>query len=199
MSDPEDFWKWFIEHQEDVLNVEADQERIFDQLAVALQGVDPNLTFEVGPKGTPREFIVSAGGVKTSFPAVISLVNASPTLPKWDVIAFRPRRTPPGVVEFRDKTAVPEEVQFSLLDNGKIAGIRLFIPGFMEGDSTWRQIGYLLLDDVLGEYDVETRVGLLKMYSPDAHTNERRYPLAELPVAFDQLVSRLEGHTGLPS
>jgi len=199
MKDPGVFWNWFSEHQEEVLRFEADQERIFDQVAVMLQEVDPHLTFEIGSEGIPRDFIVSAGGVKTSFPAVISLVNAAPALPKWNVIAFRPRRTPPGAVEFGDKTARPEDVQFSLLDNGKIAGIRLFIPGFLDGDASWRQIGYLLLDDVLGEYDVETRVGLLKMYSPEVHTNERRYPLAELPIAFDRLVSHLEGNTGLPS
>ena len=199
MGSPKDFWKWFIAHQEDVFNFEVDQERIFDQLGAALGEVDSNLTFELGPKGTDREFVVSAGGVKSSFPAVISLVRAAPVLPRWNIVAFRPRRMPPGTVEFDDKTVRPEQVQFSLLDNGKIAGLRLFIPGFLEDDSSWRQIGYLLLDDVLGEYDVETRVGLLKMYSPDAHTNERRYPLIELPVAFDRLVSRLEGQVGEPS
>jgi hypothetical protein len=192
MSAQEEFWKWFIQNQEELLDFEADQERIFDSLAAELRKVDPHLTFEFGPKETKREFVISAGGIKGSFPAVASLVNAAPKLPRWQVTAFRPRRTPLNVIEFRGKQARPEEVQFSLLDNGKIAGIRLFIPSFREDDADWKQIGYLLLDDALGEYDVESRVGLLKMYSPDASTTERRYPFVDLPQAFDQLVSQLE-------
>jgi hypothetical protein len=41
----------------------------------------------------------------------------------------------------------------------------LFIPGFREDDVALQQIGYLLLDGALGEYDVETRLGLIKMLS----------------------------------
>ena len=86
-----------------------------------------------------------------------------------------------------------------MLDNGKTAGVRLFIPSFQEDDTDWRQIGYLLLDDALGEYDVESRLGLIKMYPPDASTSEKRYPFTELPQAFDRLASKLEGQTGKPS
>jgi hypothetical protein len=199
MSVQEAFWNWFIQHEAELLDYEADQERVFDLLAAELQKVDQHLTFEFGPKEAKREFVISAGGIKGSFPAVASLVSAAPTLPHWRVTAFRPRRTPLNAIEFRDKQARPEDVQFSLLDNGKIAGIRLFIPSFQEDDADWKQIGYLLLDDALGEYDVESRVGLLKMYSPDASTTERRYPFVDLPQVFDQLVSKLEGGSRLPS
>jgi len=90
-------------------------------------------------------------------------------------------------------------VEFSLLDNGKVAGIRLFIPGFQEGDADWKQIGYLLLDDALGEFDVESHLGLIKMYPLEAATSEKRYSFLELPLLFDRLVSRLGGRSGMPS
>lgn len=80
-----------------------------------------------------------------------------------------------------------------MLDNGKIAGLCLFLPGFQESDGDLKQIGYLLLDETLGEYDVESRLGLIKMLSPQTRTDGDRYPLAELPLRFDELVSRLEG------
>lgn len=192
MNAQEDFWKWFVQNQESLLDFEADPERIFDLLAAALQEVDPHLTFEFGPKEAKREFVISAGGIKGSFPAVASLVSAAPTLPRWRVTAFRPRRTPLNTITFRDKQARPEDVQFSLLNNGKIVGIRLFIPSFREDDADWKQIGYLLLDDALGEYDVESRIGLLKMYSPDASTTEKRYAFVDLPRIFDQFTSQLE-------
>jgi hypothetical protein len=178
---------------------EGERERIFDQLASELQKIDPDLTFEFGPNEPRREFVISAGGIKRAFPAVASLADAAPPLDRWQVTAFRPRRTVSNVVEFREKRVDPRDVQFSLLDNGRMAGIYLFIPGFREDDADLKQIGYLMLDEMLGEYDVESRLGLIKMLPPDARTDAERYPLAELPTLFDQLVSRLEGRSGRAS
>ena len=199
----EEFWNWFVQHEVELFNFDprrqTECERIFDKLAYELQKVDPSLTFEFGPKETRREFVISAGGIKRAFPAVASLVAAAPTLDRWQVTAFRPRRKPPNVVEFGGKRVHPKDVQFSLLDNGKNAGVYLFIPDFRDGDADWKQIGYLLLDDTLGEYDVESRLGLIKMLPPDAQTKGERHPLAQLPALFDQLVSRLEANCGKPS
>jgi hypothetical protein len=46
---------------------------------------------------------------------------------------------------------------------------------------------------------VETRLGLIKMLSPDTRTEGDRYPLRKLPTLFDRLVTRLEGRSGRPS
>ena len=199
MTSQQQFWKWFKEHDNELFDFERDRERIFDQLATELQKVHPNLTFEFGPKGVKREFVISAGGIKKAFPAVSALAHAAPLFDRWQVTAFRPRRMAANVVEFRGKRVDPKNVQFSLLDNGKVAGVYLFIPGFHEQDTALRQIGYLLLDETLGEYDVEARLGLIKMLPPETDTDMRRYPLSDLPAQFDRLVARLEGHTGKPS
>ena len=203
MGAQEQFWDWFIQHEEELFEFdtgrEGERERIFDQVATELQRCDSDLTFEFGPKQGRREFVISAGGIKNAFPAVVSLVNAAPAIKRWRVTAFRPRRTPADVVEFRSKRVYPKDVQFSLLDNGKIAGIYLFIPGYREDDADLKQIGYLLLDQVIGEYDVETRMGPIKMFPPHAQTEGERYPLADLPARFDMLVSLLERRSGRPS
>jgi hypothetical protein len=203
MMPQEQFWDWFTHHEPELFgfdpNQESERERIFDEMAGQLQKIDPNLTFEFGPNEGRREFVISAGGIQRAFPSVISLVASAPTLARWQVIAFRPRRTPINPVEIGGKRVDPRDVQFSLRDNGKMAGVYLFIPGFREDDVDFKQIGYLLLDEALGEYDVESRLGLLKMYSPQTATDGDRYPLADLPTLFDQLVSRLEGRSGISS
>jgi hypothetical protein len=154
------FWTWFLKNESELFSFdpvnEAERERLFDTLADALRKIDADLVFEFGPKEAIREFIVSAGGIKRAFRAVVSLVRAAPVLRRWKVIAFRPRR-PVCTVEFRGKRVDPDKVRFTLLDNGKSAGVRLLLPDFQEGDSDLKQIGYLLLDTALGEYDVETR------------------------------------------
>ena len=193
------FWKWFVEHEAELVDFESDPERIFRQLQAALHRVHPDLTFEFGPKEARREFVISAGGIKSAFPAVVALAKAAPELPKWQVTAFRPRREAVGIVEFQDKRVDPKDVQFSLLDDGRKAGIHLFVPGYRESDTALTQIAYLMLDEALGEYDVETRLGLIEILPPETRTDENRYPLAELPERFDSLVAKIEGKSGRPS
>jgi hypothetical protein len=50
----------------------------------------------------------------------------------------------------------------------------------------------LLLDEALGEYDVETKVGLIEMFPPDAQVPGPRYPLRELPAHFDRVYANLQ-------
>jgi len=197
------FWNWFIQHEVELFELdptrETEREILFNRLATEINRVHPDLAFEFGPRGLRREFVVTAAGIRDAFPAVARLVDAAPTLERWQFTAFRPRRTPINVVEIEGKRIDPRDVQFSLLNNGKIAGLYLFIPGYRDGDVDLKQIGYLLLDEALGEYDVETRLGLIKMLSPETRTTEDRYSLPELPALFDELVSRLEGRSGVPS
>jgi hypothetical protein len=203
MNTQDGFWSWFIQHEAKLFEFDpervTERESLFDRLATELHKVHPRLAFEFGPKGPRREFVISAAGIKDAFPAVISLAQAAPILARWQLTAFRPRRTPINVVEIEGKRIDPKDIQFSLVDNGKIAGLYLFIPGYGDGDVALKQIGYLLLDDALGEYDVETRLGLIRMLSPDTRTEGNRYPLPDLPALFDQLVTRLEGRSGSSS
>jgi hypothetical protein len=202
MTPQQTFWDWFVQHEAELFAFnserEGEREKLFDALAIELQKVDSNLTFEFGPRHRPRELIISAGGLRSTFPAVTSLVSAAPPLNRWKVTAFRPRRAFSSVVEFRGKSIDPRDVQFSLVDNGTIAGIYLFIPGFREEDADLKAIGYLLLDDALGEFDVETRLGLIKMLPQNAQFEGNRFALLELSALFDQLVSRIEGHSERP-
>jgi hypothetical protein len=136
---------------------------------------------------------------RRAFPEVVSLTKAAPHLERWIIIAFRPRRPVPEAIVLGDQQISADTITFSLLDNGKMAGIRLFIPGYREKDSDLTQLGYLLLDNMLGEYDVETRLGLIEMLPSNSKISGDRYPISQLPGLFDNLVTRLEGRTRKPS
>jgi hypothetical protein len=56
-----------------------------------------------------------------------------------------------------------------------------------------------LLDKALGEYDVETRLGLIEFLLPDARTDGKRFPLIDLAPLFDKLVAQIERRYGKPS
>jgi hypothetical protein len=138
MTIEETFWRWFTQNEEDLFSFdptnEAKREALFDRLATELQKVNSQLTFEFGPNAEKREFVISAAGLKRAFPAVVALTQAAPILDRWEVIAFRPRRSPINSVEINGKVVDPKQVQFSLLDNGRMAGVHLYIPGFREED-----------------------------------------------------------------
>jgi hypothetical protein len=74
----EKFRNWFSRNSESYLHFEKDQDNLFKNLKSELDKIDANLVFEFSPffiDGT-REFVLSADGIKNSFPVVTSLVNA---------------------------------------------------------------------------------------------------------------------------
>ena len=64
----------------------------------------------------------------------------------------------------------------------------IFLDGYTEADkgSVWVQIGYLLLDEALGEYAIETQVRAIVFFNRSSNYFEHARPLAELPSHFDE-------------
>jgi hypothetical protein len=186
------FWEWFLQHEEDLFDFERDREAIFDQLADELQRVHPDLTFEFGPvENGRRDFVVSASGIREAFPAVQALVAAAPALNRWNVIAFRPRRPQGNIIEFGGYRVDPKEVRYQLVVDGNQLGLRLFIRGYTDGNVALKQIGYLLLDEALGEYDVETKLGVIEMVGLESEADGDCSPVADLAAEFDRAGARL--------
>jgi hypothetical protein len=50
----------------------------------------------------------------------------------------------------------------------------------------YANIGYLLLDEALGEYDIEMKVGFIEFHSKDSEYFEDSQPLNELAGHFDE-------------
>jgi len=95
----------------------------------------------------------------------------------------------PGMSSLFDRaarTVRPKDVEFCLLSNGRALAIYLFFDGYRESErAIWGQIGYLFLDQALGEHDVETKVGPIQFFPSSAHPEAARYPFPELPAIFD--------------
>ena len=184
------FWHWFQNNEARLYAVDKNQERTFDDLANALKKVNSDLTFEFGPVCTDgrREFIISAGGLKRSFPSVEALYTAAPKMEKWIFVKFRPRRTPISDLVFSGKKIQAQDVHYLLFrdENPEKVGIIIFLDGYRkEQDAVFAQMGYLFLDEALGEYDVEMKVGAIEFQGRDSKYFERARPLAELPKDFD--------------
>ena len=185
-----DFWQWFQNNETLLFNFEKDQERIFDKLALQLHKVHPDLTFEFGPKQNGRrEFVLSADGLRKAIPAVEALAAAAPTMAKWTVIKFRPRREPFDI-DYGNVTVKASAISALLAPQGQRIAVTLLIPGYSASTRTaYMGVTFLMLDQALGEYDVMTRVGAVDARAPTP-ADKTAVPLAQLPMAFDAVLAK---------
>ena len=79
-------------------------------------------------------------------------------------------------------------------DRGK-AGITVFINGYeAEKHKTYGGIAFLMLDQSLGEYDVETKVGFVQVKSFSSESTLEKKPIKEVTKVFDDFWKYQESH-----
>lgn len=182
------FWKWFKTNEARLFEFEKDQDKVFAALAEEMHKINAGLTFEFGPNNDGvREFVISADGNKAIFPGVISLADKAPLMPKWKIIKFRPRREPMREITFEGKLVFSRQISFTIEADGDKAGITLYMEGYEPSQhNTFGSIGFLYLDNCLGEYDVETKVGFVQFKRADEPTKLSKQPISELAATFDK-------------
>jgi hypothetical protein len=185
-----DFWKWFQKNETMLFDFEKNPQSVFDQLQVEMHKVNSTLTFEFGPKqGGQREFVISADGIRDAFPSVEKLYTAAPPLKKWKVLKFRPRRAPFDI-SFQGVSVKEESVRVLVERGGPGASLTVLMPGYTSAKhETFLAIAYLFLDQALGEYDVETRVGHIAI-AGSVERQAKSISLKNLPATFDALFAR---------
>jgi hypothetical protein len=191
-SSPEvEFWTWFQKNEAMLFNFERDRERVFEELRTAMRKVHPDLTFEFGPiEQDRREFVISADGIKTAFPFVESLYASAPSLPQWTFIKFRPRRTPMEL-QVGDLHVKPGDMEVSIEADGSKAGLTVFLRGYDKArENQFLQAAFIMLDQAIGEYDMETKVGFIEVKPFEHKSRYQRLSLETLPAVFNNFVTR---------
>jgi len=180
------FWNWFEQNQNKLFNFEQNQDKIFNELTLQLHKIDPNLTFEFGPiNNNKRDFVISADGIRNTFPFVESLFKTKPVLSQWNIIKFRPRRDVFNQIKYNNLTVKPEDVYYIIeRDNDKI-GLNIFIKNYNKNDERFLACIFLFLDNSLGEYDTETKVGFIKYYPLETKTKIEKKLIKYLSKDFD--------------
>ena len=156
-----DFWTWFQKNESQIYLIRTCQEPIAVELYRKLKSMNESLTFEVSiPTGDKKkDFVISADGDKKAFPDVVQLYESRPKLERWNVIAFRPRREVTTDLAVGGIALRVDKVRYLLFketDPRKV-GVMLFMEGYRESEkSSYARAGFILLDGLLGEYDMET-------------------------------------------
>lgn len=127
------------------------------------------------------------------------VVDAAPPLAGWTITAFRPPKSLPYSLQMGAPRLSTEDLWFSLLPDGERAALRLYIRGLTaENASQVAQASFILRDCVLGEYDCETKIGVIRRQplpaDPERHRQPRLARLRELILAGARSASRRVCH-----
>lgn len=184
---PQQFWLWFSDNSKIFFGFDLDNKdahHLLNQLGKKLSAVSKGVTFEIGPvENNVRDFVISADGILENIPAVKSLVDAAPKLAGWKIVPFR-QRMGGECVEYKGEKLYSKDVFFVSEKNpdGKL-NITLYIKAW-DGSETLGSLSFLLLDDLLGEYDVMTVVGEIGWQSLNDKPESAK-PISSLPKVID--------------
>jgi hypothetical protein len=180
------FWTWFQKNAAE-LHAEADLRKVMERISAELAKVDKDVFAEIGGDAKTRMLVISVDGKKALFPKVQAIQAAAPAVDGWKIVAFRQRSTPGDMAKFQlgGKTLDPAQIKLVAKADGDKLDIDVYMPSFTNHDEM-AQIGFIVLDHTVGEYDMETRIGAIE-FLPIEKAPAAARPLADLPAIVDAL------------
>jgi hypothetical protein len=178
------FWKWFSAHAAE-LHGNPDLRAVMESISAELEKAYPGVFVEIGKTGDELMLVISADGIKALFPQVQEIYAARPTVPGWKIVAFR-QRDAGFAIEMNGTKIEPKTVKFvGTPSEGKL-DIEVFLPGFKKDDEEMKKIGFIVLDHMIGEYDMETKIGAID-FGPLAAAPATAKSLSDLPAMVDAI------------
>jgi hypothetical protein len=192
-SKEKDFWTWFQNNKDDFYHFENNQEELFDKLDSRLKKIHEDITFEFSPihEDGIRELFISADGIRAAFDTVISLVDKAPEIPRWKIVAFRQRIPGDDIsINLGDVKIGYSDIYFRHGELDEKIIIELNIRAFDPKDNRIKNAVYILLDGLIGEYDMETVIGGIDWVDLDGSKIDNLNPLVELRDIVDEFKGR---------
>jgi hypothetical protein len=187
-SKEEQFWSWFSTNQEALYQATHESVDLYSTLDEQLNKVHSDLTFEFShnPSNSIKEFCISADGMKEHFPAVIDLVKIAPKLSNWNIRAFRQRITNEEIVISMESIDLSYDDLFFQYspDHSKIS-LEIHARNFHNNNDFIGAI-FILLDALLGEYDVATQISTIEWKELDEDNIPNLSPFIMLRNVVDK-------------
>jgi len=184
-SKEEEFWDWFLKNEAALYygtDDELEREKIFDGLSKRIKSIDDNLVFAFTPvkEGQLKEFVISADGIKESFPQVINLVKSAPTHPNWKFLSFRQPNTGDDLsLAMGDFEIGYNDIYYRYAEQDSKLHLELNIRDFEDSEFQQNAI-YILLDSLIGEFDVVMEIDSIDWVILDENNIDNFYPFVEL-------------------
>ncbi|MBI3863027.1 MAG: hypothetical protein HY290_14140 [Planctomycetia bacterium] len=190
--DSREFWAWLSANAsrisaagpEGAAHAAAELSRVF-------KSSYPDLVWEVTPNDSgPWTFCVSADGNPGLFDAVKSAVSDAPSIPGWEIRAFRQRGSLDAVIEMHGRKLSYDDIWCEVERDGDRARVKLLVRGLtLESAKDLLGAALVLLDNAIGEYDSVVKISELDNGPlPSAPVrSDKCFPLSELPGYLDSL------------
>ena len=184
------FWIWFSKNEKNIYeNVDKEnlREDIYDQISAEISKIDENLVFEIAPiqKDGKREFSISADGILESFPKVETLISKRPKLNNWNFTAFRQRIAGDDLeINYMNYKIGYDDIFYRFSTENNQLGIELNIRNYDETGNMQNAI-YLLLDSLLGEYDVTKNIDWIEWNKLNESEINNLYQITDLRELID--------------
>ncbi len=188
------FWTWFAK-EEGRLAREArsqDPRGAMMEISGHLSAVSPAVIAELAVENDemhPHSLVITANGDTTQFETVKKIAAAAPALKGWKVVAFRQRRDPGESIQLEGFEAKQASFFFRELGRAnKKIDIEILVSGVDDGnDKRVQQAAFLMLDHMLGEYDVETKIGSIAILPLVGKPGADVKPLSQLAGVVDAM------------
>jgi hypothetical protein len=185
------FWDWFQENEQAYFDLQLGdpkQEQLFQDLMQEFRKLDEHLAFEFSMplEDGRREFVLTAQGMQKSFPVVFQLHEQAPEMPHWIIVPLKPRLNQDLMLNIGEVEFGFDDMFFRWAkDEDKIA-LQVHLRGEFP-DNLRIQLGFLMLDVLLGEYDVATRIGHLEFVQLEETEIENLSTIRDLPGLIDDI------------
>jgi hypothetical protein len=153
--------------------------------------VHPDLELDIGTVVSGvRSLVISAGGIREAFASVEALARGAPPLRRWRVVRYRQRHSVRANFAFQGLSLSPGNIRFAISSGGPGSGIVLYMPGYTrEEHSRYLALALMMLDALLGEYDVEMKLGSIVIEALGPDRGARAATLDQLANIFDGSVN----------
>lgn len=178
------FWEWFESHEDELyIFLEQDIEKLFVELNRMIMKVNPQLVFSCTVEliDGKREFTIGGAGIEKNFPDVIRLVDAAPRLDRFSIVAFIQRQEFNNGVKINGIELTRDDVFFTYNQDQKQENfcLTLYIKGYNGDNDTYFEAVLELLEIVIGEYMLGTKITEINMRMYDII--DGLLPISDLP------------------
>jgi len=196
------FWRWVQEMCNDIgsanpLPALITHPEVFAELQRELRYVDNDLSAkvmaEIASDPSSLALVISPSGHPDLLSLAQEVVNASPFHDLFHTIACVPRSDTPPMAVMIDGQEIPlSRFTFQLHEGRGLINIKIGIPWYQYGnDEEYNEVVFGLLDLLLGERDVMTKVGDILFVPVGPVEGVENSALPSLPAAFDTFAASM--------
>jgi len=194
------FWRAFQQGEPDLIRqpVREQVEKINEVLEEHLDGLALEMSANDGDQLI--DLIATAHGSKERFPLLMDFVKQAPPLKHYSLSAFRTRTEEPDFPIRMDgfELATSDILIGHFADEG-LVGIEVMFDRELPSDMLdhARNMAFIMLDHVLGEYDFAVKVGAVDFVEGFSDEVLSSTPLHQFAPVLDSFWAGELGHTGL--